>query len=141
MAKNKADVTLIINNNTIQERDSSRTEPFKLYTISDVNIYTDYSPANAKTKINDSTTYNNFNLYSYKKLKYKPRAITDAIFITKGNTYSDTRTTLSSRYLNNLKIFNYPSIQYEVDKRDSTAQSLIANVYLTPRKNTVLEPR
>jgi outer membrane protein assembly factor BamA len=132
--KNMADVTLIINNNNIQERDSSRTEPFKLYKISDVNIYTDYSPANAKTKITDSTTYNNFNLYSHKKLKYKPRAITDAIFITKGNYFSDTRTTLSSRYLNNLKIFNYPSIQYEVDKRDSTAQSLIANVYLTPRK-------
>src|SRR5690606_39770837 len=34
----------------------------------------------------------------------------------------------------NLKIFNYPSIQYEVDKRDTTAQSLIAKVYLTPRK-------
>lgn len=132
--KNKADVTLIINNNNIQERDSSRTEPFKLYKISDVNIYTDYSPANAKTKITDSTTYNNFNLYSHKKLKYKPRAITDAVFITKGTYFSDTRTTLSSRYLNNLKIFNYPSIQYEVDKRDSTAQSLIANVYLTPRK-------
>ncbi|KAF2334387.1 translocation and assembly module lipoprotein TamL [Flavobacterium daemonense] len=132
--KNKADVNLIINNNSIQERDSSRTEPFKLYKISDVNIYTDYSPANAKSKINDSVSYNNFNLYSYKKLKYKPRAITDAVFITKGSTFSDTRTTLSSRYLNNLKIFNYPSIQYEVDKRDSTAQSLIANVYLTPRK-------
>lgn len=132
--KAKADVTLIINNNNIQERDSSRTEPFKLYKISDVNIYTDYSAANAKRKPTDSTTYNNFNLYSYKKLKYKPRAITDAIFITKGGTYADFRTTLSSRYLNNLRIFNYPSIQYEVDKRDSTAQSLIANVYLTPRK-------
>jgi hypothetical protein len=132
--KSKADVTLIVNNNNIQEKDSSRTEPFKLYKISDVNIYTDYSAANAKTKITDSTTYNNFNLYSYKKLKYKPRAITDAVFINKGGTFSDTRTTLSSRYLNNLKIFNYPSIQYEVDKRDSTAQSLIANVYLTPRK-------
>ncbi|MFH6998310.1 BamA/TamA family outer membrane protein [Flavobacterium sp. FlaQc-57] len=132
--KNKANVTLIINNNNIQEKDSSRTEPFKLYKISDVNIFTDYSAANAKTKITDSTTYNNFNLYSYKKLKYKPRAITDAVFINKGSTFSDTRTTLSSRYLNNLKIFNYPSIQYEVDKRDSTAQSLIAKVYLTPRK-------
>ncbi|TDO78156.1 surface antigen-like protein [Flavobacterium chryseum] len=132
--QHKADVTLIINNNNIQERDSSRTEPFKLYKISDVNIYTDYSPTNAKAKINDSTTYKNFNLYSYKTLKYKPRAITDAIFITKGSTFSDTRTTLSSRYLNNLKIFNYPSIQYEVDKRDSKAESLIANVYLTPRK-------
>ena len=132
--KNKADVNLIINNNSIQEKDSSRTEPFKLYKISDVNIYTDYSAANAKGKINDSVTYNNFNLYSYKELKYKPRAITDAIFITKGSTFADFRTTLSSRYLNNLKIFNYPSIQYEVDKRDPTAQSLIANVYLTPRK-------
>ncbi|RXM45895.1 BamA/TamA family outer membrane protein [Flavobacterium sp. YO64] len=132
--KNKANVTLIISNNNIQEKDSSRTEPFKLYTISDVNIFTDYSAANAKSKISDSTTYNNFNLYSYKKLKYKPRAITDAVFINKGSTFSDTRTTLSSRYLNNLKIFNYPSIQYEVDKRDSTAQSLIAKVYLTPRK-------
>ncbi|WPO80541.1 BamA/TamA family outer membrane protein [Flavobacterium sp. KACC 22761] len=132
--KNKADVNLIINNNSIQEKDSSRTEPFKLYKISSVNIYTDYSPANAKSKINDSISYNNFNLYGYKKIKYKPRAITDAVFITKGSIFSDTRTTLSSRYLNNLKIFNYPSIQYEVDKRDSTAQSLIANVYLTPRK-------
>ncbi|MEN2399724.1 BamA/TamA family outer membrane protein [Flavobacterium sp. MC2016-06] len=132
--KNKADITVIINNNNIQEKDSSRTEPFKLYTISDVNIYTDYSVANSKNKIADSTSYNNFNLYSYKKLKYKPRAITDAIFITKGSTFADFKTTLSSRYLNNLKIFNYPSIQYEVDKRDSTAQSLIANVYLTPRK-------
>ncbi|WP_426486556.1 BamA/TamA family outer membrane protein [Flavobacterium sp. 2] len=132
--QNKADVNLIINNNSIQEKDSSRTEPFKLYKISDVNIYTDYSPANSKSKINDSISYNNFNLYGYKKIKYKPRAITDAIFITKGSIFSDTRTTLSSRYLNNLKIFNYPSIQYEVDKRDSTAQSLIANVYLTPRK-------
>lgn len=132
--KDKADITLIIKDNTIQEKDSSRTEPFKLYKISDVNIYTDYSTANAKKPIKDSTTYNNFNLYSYDKLKYKPRAITDAIFITKGGTYADFRTTLSSRYLNNLKIFNYPSIQYEVDKRDPTAQSLIAKVYLTPRK-------
>lgn len=132
--KAKADVTLNITNNVIQGRDSSRTEPFKLYKISDVNIYTDYSATNAKKKPTDSTTYNNFNLYSYNKLKYKPRAITDAIFITKGSTFADFRTTLSSRYLNNLRIFNYPSIQYEVDKRDSTAQSLIANVYLTPRK-------
>lgn len=132
--KNKADINLIIKDNNIQEKDSSRTEPFKLYKISDVNIYTDYSVANAKNSIKDSTTYNNFNLYSYKKLNYKPRAITDAIFISKGGTFADFRTTLSTRYLNNLKIFNYPSIQYEIDKRDPKAESLIANVYLTPRK-------
>ncbi|MCK8142857.1 outer membrane protein assembly factor [Flavobacterium sp. I-SCBP12n] len=131
---NQANITLMINNYSYQEKDSTKTEPFKLYKISDVNIYTDYSPNNSGLNINDSVSYKNFNLYSQKKLKYKPKAITDAIFIYKGGMYADFRTVLTTRYLNNLKIFNYPSIQYEVDKRDSTAQSLIAKVYLTPRK-------
>ncbi|MNP94475.1 Outer membrane protein assembly factor BamA [compost metagenome] len=131
---NQANINLVIKNYTYQERDSSRTEPFKMYKISDVNIYTDYSPSDKVLKITDSTTYNNFNLYSKEKLRYRPKAITDAIFITKGTLFADYKTVLTTRYLNNLKIFNYPSIQYEVDPRDSTAQSLIAKVYLTPRK-------
>ena len=132
--KNKVDVNLKINNYQYQENDSTKTEPFKIYKISDVNIYTDYSTANQNSAINDSVTYNNKNLYAYKKIKYTPRAITDAVFITKGGLFTDNKTVLTTRYLNNLKIFNYPTIQYEVDKRDSTAQSLIAKIYLTPRK-------
>jgi outer membrane protein assembly factor BamA len=131
---NQANINLMINNYSYQDGDSTRTEPFKIYKISDVNIYTDYSPSNNALNITDSTTYKNFNLYSQEKLKYKPKAITNAIFITKGGLYADNKTVLTTRYLNNLKIFNYPSIQYEVDKRDTTAQSLIAKVYLTPRK-------
>jgi outer membrane protein assembly factor BamA len=131
---NKAAVNLIINNYSYQLQDSTKTEPFKLYKISDVNIYTDYLPNGNNQKITDSISYNNFNLYGREKIKYKPRAITNAIFITKGTYFADYKTVLTTRYLNNLKIFNYPSIQYEVDKRDTTAQSLIAKVYLTPRK-------
>ena len=130
----KVNTNLIINDFSVQEKDSTRTEPFKMYKISDVNIYTDYSSSNSNLKITDSTTYNNFHLYSHTKLKYRPRAITDAIFITKGSLFADYKTVLTSRYLNNLKIFNYPTILYEIDKRDSTAQSLIAKVYLSPRK-------
>ena len=132
--KNKANVNLIINNYSYQSKDSTVTEPFKRYKISDVNIYTDYSANNSNKKITDSTTYKDFNLYSHEKLKYKPYALTDAIFITKGSYFADSKTVLTSRYLSNLKIFNYPSIQYEVDKRDSTYSSLIAKIYLTPRK-------
>ena len=131
---NQANINLRIANYSYQQQDSSRTEPFKIYKISDVNIYTDYSSNTNNQKITDSTTYKNFNLYSQDKLKYKPKAITNAIFITKGGLFADYKTVLTTRYLNNLKIFNYPSIQYEVDPRDSTAQSLIAKVYLTPRK-------
>ena len=124
----------MINDYSFQDGDSTKTEPFKLYKISDVNIYTDYSPSKNTLNITDSTIYKNFNIYSQEKLKYKPKAITNAIFITKGSMYADYKTVLTTRYLNNLRIFNYPSIQYEVDKRDTTAQSLIAKVYLTPRK-------
>jgi outer membrane protein assembly factor BamA len=132
--KNKANVNIIINDYSYQDKDSTKTEPFKLYTISDVNIYTDYNSNKESQIIKDSLTYKNFNLYSLSKLKYKPYAITDAIFITKGSLFADNKTVLTSRYLNNLKIFNYPTIQYEVDKRDTTASSLIAKIYLTARK-------
>ena len=139
-SNNKVNVNLKVNDFSVQENDSTRTEPFKIYKISDVNIYTDYSASTANAKITDSTTYNNFNLYSHNKLKYKPRAITDAVFITKGGLFADNKTVLTTRYLNNLKIFNYPTILYKIDERDSTANSLIANVYLYPRKKYSLNP-
>lgn len=132
--KNKANVELIIKNYSYQKNDSTYTIPFKLFKISDIKIYTDYSQKNPPETVTDSVEYNGFKLFSHGKLKYKPSAITDAVFITKGTLFGDYKTVLSNRSLNNLKIFGYPSIQYEVDKKDSTAQSLIAKVYLTPRK-------
>ena len=131
--ESKTNVNLMINDYSYQENDSTITQPFKIYKISDVFIYTDYSPTKANI-ISDSTSYKNFHLYSINKLKYKPSAITDAVFISKGGVFADNKTVLTSRYLNNLKIFNYPAIQYEIDKRDTTAHSLIAKIYLTPRK-------
>ena len=132
--KHKANVNINIGNYSYQEQDSTRTEPYKLYKISTVDIYTDYAPNTSKQNITDSTTFENFNLYSREKLKYKPHAITDAIFISKGAPFADYKTVLTSRYLSNLKIFNPPSIQYEVDKNDTLNNSLIAKIYLTPRK-------
>ena len=132
--KNKANVNVNIGDYSYQYKDSTKTEKFKLYKISSVDIYTDYLPNTSKQNITDSITYENFNLYSREKLKYKPHAITDAIFITKGTVFADYKTVLTSRYLTNLKIFNPPSIQYELDKKDTLNNSLIAKIYLTPRK-------
>lgn len=131
---NKVNVNLNISDYSYQKNDSTKTEPFKMLKISDVQIYTDYSAINSNLKSTDSIAYKNFYLYSHGKIKYKPRALTDAVFITKGSLFADSKTVLTSRYINNLKIFSYPTILYELDKRDSTAQSLIAKVYLTPRK-------
>lgn len=127
-----SNVDMKINNYSYREGDSTKTMPFKIYKISEVNIYTDYGQQ--KTTANDTikTTYNNFNLFSTNKLKYRPKAITDAVFINKGNLFADFRTTLTTRYLSNLKIFSYPTIQYEINKKDTIGNSLIANIYLTP---------
>lgn len=134
--KNKANINLKISDYSYREGDSTKTKPFKTYKISNVNIYTDYTSNIANTLKIDTTktVYNNFNLYSNGKLKYRPKAITNAVFITKGTLFADYKTTLSSRYLSNLKVFHYPTIQYDIDPKDSLSNSLIANIYLTPRK-------
>jgi len=131
---NKANVTLKINDYSYREGDSTKTKPFVLYKISEVNIYTDYKQDNSNHGDSTKTVSGNFNLFSKGKLKYKPKAITDAVFIAKGSLYSDTRTSLSSRYLSNLKVFNYPTIQYKIDPNDSITNGLIANIYLTQRE-------
>jgi outer membrane protein assembly factor BamA len=130
-SSSKANIDLNIENQAIRVGDSTKIMPFKLYKISDVNIYTDNLTSKTNSTILDSVSYNNFNLYSVSKLKFRPKAITDAVFISKGSTFSDTKTTLTSRSLGGLRVFNYPLIQYLVDPKD--ANSLIANIYLSPR--------
>lgn len=131
---NKANVNVVIGDYSYRSGDTLGTKPFKIYKVSEINIFTDSPSSKNRTKIADSITYNNYNLYSTDKLKYKPRALTDAVFITKGGIYADYKNNLTSRALSNLKVFAYPSIQYEVDPNDSLNQSLIANIYLNPRK-------
>ena len=129
----KTNVELVIKEESLREGDSTYTREFKKYKISEVNIYTDYPEKNTIKKPQDSIRYNNFNLYSYQKLKYRPKAITDAVFITPGYTYADFITNLTRRSLSSLKVFNAPSIQYKIDPKDSLQNSLIATIYLSPR--------
>ena len=128
----KVHLDLNIKNQILRVNDTSRTQEFKLYKINQVNVFTDHPSNRSIVKIKDSTTYKEFNFYSEKKLKYKPKSIANAIFIQKGRTFSDLNTTLTSKYLSNLKVFNYPTIQYTVDPKDENG--LIANLFLTPRK-------
>lgn len=128
----KPKITVLIDDEASRVNDSMIIKPFKLYKINRVNIYTDHSTANPNATITDSATYKNFHLYSVNKLKYRPKAITNGIFINKDNYFSDFRTSITSRYLTNLKVFNYPLIQYIEDEKD--ANGLIAKIYLTPRK-------
>lgn len=128
----KANVELVIDNESVRRGDSTFVRPFKLYKISKVNIFTS-NPSSADQSI-DSTTYKGFNIYSTGKLNYRPKAITDPVFITPDSPFSDLRMIGTSRYLSNLRIFNSPSIKYVEDPNDPEGKSLIANITLLPKK-------
>ena len=127
----KVNTELIIANRSIRGDDSTTTVPFKVYKIKEVNIFTDDNFDNRFKAISDTTTYKNYNLYSKDGLRFRPKALTDAVFITKGAIYSDLARSRTSRYLNDLQMFRYPSIDYIENEEDTT---LTANIYLEPKK-------
>lgn len=130
----KAYIETVIGNREVKKQDTTYTVPFKIHRISDVNVFTDYTYEKHLQPITDSIHYKGYTLYSFGKSRYRPKAITDAIFIKKGEVYRDRDRSLTYDRMNDLGIFQYPDIQYIEDPRDSTNSDLIANVFLKPRK-------
>ena len=131
---NKINIEVQIANRSIKSGDSTLKEPFKVYKIKDVNIYTNNSFEDRNTVYTDTTRYNNFNIYSRGKLKYYPKAITDPIFITPNSIFKDKNRPLTSRKISDLKTFKYPRIEY-IENPDTT---LTTNIYLNPFKKFTL---
>ncbi|WP_081820719.1 BamA/TamA family outer membrane protein [Sediminibacter sp. Hel_I_10] len=129
--KRKVNTELIIADRAIRLEDTINRVPFKIYKIKDVNIFTDYKYENRALPLKDSVQYKNYNLFSYEKLKFRPKAITDAVFINKGEVFRDLDRSRTYRYLSELRAFRYPNIAYVENEEDST---LTANIYLVPRK-------
>lgn len=132
---NKMNIETIIENRLIREDELSRREPFKVFKVKDVNIYTNSSFKNRNQSTNDTTYYDGYNIYSIGKLKYKPKALTNSIFITPNTVFKDKNRPLTSRKISDLRTFKYPNITY-VENADTT---LTANIFLTPLKKFELE--
>ena len=136
----RADVSLIIDDKSIKQGDTLVKQPFKLYHISKVNLYTLNKTASNRKQLNDTINYNNINIVSENKLNYRPKALTNAIFIEPGSKFSDMHRLLTSRSLSNLRVFNYPAIEYIKDPADSTGQALITNITLVPKDRVIFTP-
>lgn len=134
----KVNIDYIIPDRKFTKNDSSFTEPFKVYHISEVRIVTDYTFTNRNETIKDSVFFNGYKLYSYDKLKFRPKAIIDAISITPNQIFKDIDRTLTYNQISDLRIFKYPNISYLEDPKDSTGTGLITTILLTPRKKYTL---
>ncbi|HET8854930.1 MAG TPA: BamA/TamA family outer membrane protein, partial [Salinimicrobium sp.] len=105
--------------------------PYKVHTISEVNIFPDYTFENRDRPITDTTSFEGFDIYAFDEIDYRASALTDAVFISPGSIYSDEARSLTYNRINQLRTFKYPNIQYMEDPRDSTGTDLIANIFLT----------
>ncbi len=136
--EHKADITYIIPNRKISEGDSTYTVPFKVHSINEVRIVTDFTYENKDEQFQDSLSYKGYKLFSYGKMRFRPKAITDAISITPGKIYKDIDRTLTYNQISDLRIFNYPNISYNEVENDSTGRLLNSTILLNPRDRFTL---
>lgn len=135
----KVHVDYVIGDRRIASGDTTTTVPFQIHKINEVKIVTDYSFANRNKLITDSIDFKGYTLYGYDKLKYRPKAITDAVSIIPGEIFRDIDRTLTYNQISELRNFRYPNISYSEDPSDSTGTGLITTILLSPRKKYTLD--
>lgn len=134
----KANLSYIIPDRKITTEDSTYTAPFKVHSVGEVRIVTDYAYENRDKQFQDSLTYRGYKLFSYGKMRYRPKAITDAVSITPGKIFKDIDRTLTYNQLSDLRIFKYPNISYSEVATDSTGRLLNSTILLSPRERFTL---
>lgn len=131
----KANISYIIPDRKVTRQDTSYTVPFEVYHIDKIRIITDYTADNQNKTFQDSISYQGYDIYSYGKMRYRPKALVDAISITPGSLYKDVDRTLTYRLINDLRIFKYPNVLYTEKQKDSTENLLDVSILLTPQES------
>lgn len=102
---------------------------YKVYRFDKINIYPDYdfadNPADFQT-----LEFENYIIHYKDELRYKPKALTDAIFLEKDSIYRDLDKLRTYRQITNLNTFKYPNIEIVPDSASTT---LTTNIFLTAR--------
>ncbi|MEO0903063.1 MAG: outer membrane protein assembly factor, partial [Bacteroidota bacterium] len=108
---------------------SDSTNTYKVHRFNKINIYSDYLIGSSSDSLN-SIEYEDYTIFYNDKLKYKPKALADAIFFESDSIYRDLDRIRTYRQITNLNTFKYPNIEFIPDSTDT---QLNTNIYLAPR--------
>jgi outer membrane protein assembly factor BamA len=110
--------------------DSTDTNmPYKVARHKEINIYADYDIGSGTDTL-QKVQHDNYNIYYKGKLKYRPKALTDAVFFEKDSIYRDLDRIRTYRQITNLNTFKYPNVEFIPD---STHTHLESNIYLAAK--------
>lgn len=127
----KTNVDFLISSNRLSEEDGKYVEkPYKVYTIKEVVVHTDYSYTKKNDAIKDSITYNGINFIANEKIKYNPKYLSQSIFLKSGDVYKDTLRNLTRNHLKSLQNFKSTSLQFT--PLSEINGDLKMDVFLTP---------
>ncbi len=118
-----------LNIDNLKTRGDSTKTAYKVFTFKKINIFADHLYSNNASEL-DSINFNGFTIFYKDKLKYKPKALTDAVFMEKDSVYRDLNRLRTYRQISNLNNFKYPNIVAIPDTINATLES---NIYLTAR--------
>jgi len=123
------DQNLAIQLNIKNLTSDSVAQEYKVHRFEKINVYADYVFNENKDSLK-SIEHKGYTIYYKDKLRYKPDALTDAIFFEKGNIYRDIDRTRTQGQITNLNTFKYPNIDFQ---QDSIQGHLNTNIYLAAR--------
>jgi len=127
----EVDITIGIKNPVMKvtrenEKDTTKEISHSRYYLNNIYIYTDYDPQ-IKTPPKDSLLVNDYYLLSNGYLRYKPRLITDAMFISKGELYQQKHADQTYTRLAELRMFRSVQIVFSAISSDK----LDCHIYLS----------
>jgi outer membrane protein assembly factor BamA len=126
----KTNVLLKIANRLSEKDGQVLTHPLKIQRVTKIGIFTDYTYNTKDLPYKDTVKYGGYSFFAHDKLKYRPKALTNAIFIEPNKIYKDSSRNLSRIHLKKLKNFKLVKIRY----KEINDEELSASIILTPLK-------
>jgi len=134
---NKTNVNFLISSNRLEEKEGTYIEkPYKIQTIKEVHVTTDYSFTQKEENISDTATYKGIRFSAFDKLLYNPKYLSQSIFIKPGEIYSDTLTNLTRTHLKSLQ--NFKSTNIKFTPLNGSDSDLRMDVLLSPLEKYTL---
>lgn len=130
---NRAQILLKIDNVRRQTSSGTYSVPFHKWNVSRINVYTDYQYDNQSEPFTDTVTHNGLTIIGREKIKYRPRVISDAVFIRPGEVFSLSDYAATYRALRNLRLFSTVSVTMNPDSL-APEKDVVADIYLSPVK-------
>jgi hypothetical protein len=123
-------------NRLIEENGQYKEKPYKVHTIKEINVYTDYSFKKEGKPIRDTLSYQGINFLAHDKVKYNTKYLSQSIFFKPEDIYKDTLRNLTRKHLKSLQNFKSTNIKFSLI--DGSDNELKMDINLSPLEKYTL---